>query len=295
MAVKIGNSPESWGVLPDQDPDQTPWNRYLDEVAEAGYRWTELGPYGYLPTDPPRLRSELEARGLGVTAGAVLNPLHDPSTWPDLEEQALRIGDLLASLGATFLNLVAGFYSAEPTGESAGRARLSESEWKQLIETTHRAADLARDRLGLQLLFHPCAGTHVEYEDQIEDLLDQTDADRVSLCLDTGHHAYRGGDPAAFMRKHHRRIPYIHLKSVDGSLLKRVNAENIPFAEAVKMGIMCEPSAGSVDYAGFGQVLREVGYDGFAIVEQDTYRPPIDALMPIAKRARAYTREAGIG
>jgi inosose dehydratase len=54
--LRLGSCPDSWGVWFPDDPGQTPWHRFLDELAEAGYRWLELGPYGYLPTDPARLR-----------------------------------------------------------------------------------------------------------------------------------------------------------------------------------------------------------------------------------------------
>ena len=60
----IGTAPDSWGVWFPDDPKQTPWERFLDEVAESGYKWIELGPYGYLPTDPARLAEELKARDL---------------------------------------------------------------------------------------------------------------------------------------------------------------------------------------------------------------------------------------
>lgn len=90
MSIKIGNSPESWGVVSPDDPDQTPWHRFLDEVTEAGYECIELGPYGYLPTDPVVLRSELEHRGLRVTAAGLLSPLEDPSAWPNLEASSHR-------------------------------------------------------------------------------------------------------------------------------------------------------------------------------------------------------------
>ena len=45
-------------VVPD-DPNQTSYTRFLDEVADSGYQWIELGPYGYLPTDPKKLSDEL--------------------------------------------------------------------------------------------------------------------------------------------------------------------------------------------------------------------------------------------
>ena len=125
--------------------------------------------------------------------------------------------------------------------------------------------------------------------------LEQTDSDRVSLCFDIGHHAYRGGDPVDFMRRHHDRIPYLHLKSIDREVQKKVEAEEIPFATAVGMDMFCEPSMGGVDFLAFRDVLREIDYDGFGIVEQDMYPAPFDKPLPIAKRTRAYLREIGIG
>jgi inosose dehydratase len=293
MAVEIGNSPESWGVLGPSDPEQTPWRRCLDEIAEAGFQWTELGPYGYLPTDPSTLLAELEARGLNLAATGVLSRLDDPAAWPDLQENILKNGELAAAVGARYLNLIDGIFTIGAPGADP-RSRLDESGWKWLIETTHRAAELARDRLGMRLAFHPCADTHVQFEDQIERLLEDTDPDLVSLCLDTGHHAYRGGDPVDFMRRHHDRIPYLHIKSVDAEVRNRVEAENLTMADAVKMGVMCEPSLGTVDFEGFAEVLRDVDYDGIAMVEQDQYRPPLDGLLPLARRTRQYFREVGV-
>src|SRR5437870_6857707 len=295
MNVKIGSAPDSWGVWFPSDPKQTPWLRYVDEVVEAGYERTELGPYGYLPTDLPTLRAELEKRGLRVTASVVMANLEDPSGWPEVERQTLGVGEQLAALGAEFLVLIDDLYSDPNTGKPTGPTRLDESAWKRLIETTHRVAGIARDRFGLTLTYHPHAETHVEYEDQIERFLEETDPERVFLCFDTGHHAYRGGDAVAFMRRHHRRIPYLHLKSVDRDVQKRVEAERIPFGTAVGMDVFCEPSRGAVDFLAFRDVLREIGYDGWAAVEQDMYPAPFDKPLPIAKRTRQYLREIGIG
>src|SRR5207247_1953012 len=50
MKIRLGNGPDSWGVWFPQDPDQVPWDRFLTDVAGAGYRWIELGPYGDLRT-----------------------------------------------------------------------------------------------------------------------------------------------------------------------------------------------------------------------------------------------------
>ena len=295
MNVKIGTAPDSWGVWFPSDAKQTPWERYLDEVRAAGYEWTELGPIGYLPTDPEKLRGELDKRGLKLTGTFVMRHLEDVAAWPDLEKDLDIAGRVLSALGAKLLVLIDDTYTNLFTGESMRPGRLEGDSWKRLIDTTQKIAHLARDRYGFKLVFHPHAETHVEYEDQIEALLAQTDPELVFLCFDTGHHAYRGGDPIAFMRKHHRRIPYLHLKSVDGGIQKQVERENIPFAKAVAMDMFCEPARGMVDFIAFRDVLREIQYDGWATVEQDMYPAPFDKPLPIAKRTREYLRSIGLG
>jgi inosose dehydratase len=117
----------------------------------------------------------------------------------------------------------------------------------------------------------------------------------VSLCLDTGHQAYRGGDPVAFLRKHHKRISYLHLKSVDRDIQKKVEREAIPFAKAVAIDMFCEPSKGAVDFPALRDVLQDVDFQGYGIVEQDMFPAPPDKPFPIAKRTRDYLRQIGIG
>jgi inosose dehydratase len=295
MNIRVGSAPDSWGVWFPSDPRQIPWSRFLDEVAEAGYRWTELGPHGYLPTDLATLRGELGRRGLSACAGFIMKALEDPGVWTGLQAEVRALGANLAALGAPSMVLIDDTYTNVFTGEPLKPAQLAPADWGRLVDTCNRAGALAKKEFGLSLVFHPHADTHVEYEAQIETLLRDTDPACVSLCLDTGHHAYRGGDPVAFMRRHHARISYLHLKSVDAALMERVNRERIPFGRAVGMDMFCEPSRGIVDFKAFRAVLEEVGYDGFAVVEQDMYPAAFDKPLPIARRTRAFLREVGIG
>jgi inosose dehydratase len=295
MDVKIGSAPDSWGVWFPRDDKQIPWQRCLDEIAEAGYRWTELGPYGYLPTDLATLQAELSKRGLRASGTFAMGHLEDEAAWPGLEKQVLGAGESLAYLGAEFLILIDDTYTNLWTGEATAPSKLDEEAWKRLIDRIHQVVDLVADRFGLRVVFHPHAETHVEYEGQIETLLSQTDAEQVLLCLDTGHHAYRGGDPIGFLRRHHQRIPYLHLKSVRPDLQRKVAEENIPFAHAVGMDLFCEPSQGVVDFPALCRVLQEIDYHGYAIVEQDMYPAPFDKPLPIARRTREYLRAIGIG
>jgi inosose dehydratase len=294
--LTIGSAPDSWGVWFAADERQTPWHRCLDEIAEAGYEWTELGPFGYLPTDPATLKQELDKRGLKVSGSFVEGDLSNPDTgWPRIEKQLRGLGPILNQFNARFLVLIPDCYTNLFTGEQIAPSRLDDAAFARLVDTTHRVARIARDDYGLQLVFHPHAQTHIEYEDQIEKLLELTEPALVSIVLDTGHHSYCGGDVVSFMRKHHARIPYLHLKSVDGALRARVAAENIPFAKAVGMGMFVEPSKGVVDFIAFRDLLADIDYKGFGIVEQDMFPAPFDKPLPIAKRTRAYLREIGVG
>ena len=291
--MRIGAAPASWGVWFADDPKQPPWQRYLDEVVEAGYRWIELGPYGYLPTEVSILQAELARRRLKVSAAQVTDVLEEPSVWPALQEKVLRVGELLAGLGGEYLILLDKTYTDAATYQRTAPIRLDRSAWRRLIDNTHNVADIARGEFGLKLLFEPHTASHVEYVDQIETLLHHTDSDRVSLCLDIGHCAYRGGDPVSLVREHRHRICYLHLKNVDPEVKRKVEAEGIPFQAAVGMGVFCELSQGSVDVVALRNLLSEIDYDGWVIVEQGMYPAPFDKPLPIAKRNLAYLRKLG--
>jgi inosose dehydratase len=295
MGITVGTAPDSWGVWFADDPRQPPWQQFLDEVVLAGYDTIEIGPYGYLPADADRLRAELEQRSLRVSAGFVMPDIHRPEQWPAIKDDVARIGQLLSAIGASYLVLIPNVYSDLFTGERTAPTDLDADSWKRLIEGTHMIADLARADFELDVVFHPHAETPVEYEHQIFKFLDDTDADRVSLCLDMGHHAYRGGEVVEFIRNHHDRIGYLHLKSVDAVVRERVERERIPFAKAVAMDMFVEPDRGVLDFNAVRAVLEEVGYQGYGIVEQDIYPSPFDRPLPIARHTRAYLRDVGIG
>jgi inosose dehydratase len=295
MAIKVGSAPAAWGVEAADDPKQTPWHRFLDEVAEAGYEWIELGPPGYLPTDAATLKRELAARGLQVAGGFVMPHLEDRAAWPALERETLAVGARVAELGAKHLVLMDDKYTNLPRGSAIPVPALDDSHWQALIEAAHKVARLASEKFGLRLVFHPHTETHVEHEAQIERFLADTDPAWVGLCIDTGHHAYRGGDPVAFIRKHADRLEYMHLKNVDPAKLAEINARGVPMAVATAEGLFCEPAHGVVDFLALRDALKALDYQGFAIVEQDMYPAPFDKPLPIARRTRAYFREIGFG
>ena len=295
MQVNIGSAPDSWGVWFPADEKQVPWDRCLDEIAAADYEWTEFGPWGYLPADYDTLQHELDKRNLRASGTFIMPHLEDRDAWPEIEKQLREIGKLLQKLQAQFVIIIDDTYSNLWTGENYRDEKLDDEGWDTLIETTSRMCRIVRDDYGLTGVFHPHAETHVEHSEDVERFLNDSDPDLVSLCLDTGHYAYRYGDSAELMRKHHTRISYLHLKSVDANKRDEVNEGAVSFAEAVGNDMFVEPQDGVVDFEAFRDVLTEVDFEGFGIVEQDMYPAPFDKPMPIAKRTREYLREIGIG
>ena len=296
MAIKVGIAPGSWGVGVPGEPGQVPWERFLDESVQAGYEWIEAGLIGYLPTDPEVTRAELRKRGTGVVATTVMKGhLETPEDWPTIEAEVLRAGEFGAALGTRHLVLIDDVYVDNGTGRPALPAKLDESSWKRLIDGTHRVADLVKGEFGLPIAFHGHMDTHVETPDQMEAFLEDTDPERVSLCFDTGHYAFGGGDPVSFLRTHHDRVSYMHFKGLDPAIFEKVKSENIPLKTATEMWVFGEMRRGAIDYAGLAKVIHEVGYDGWAMVEQDMGRPLLDLPLPMATRAREYLREIGIG
>ena len=294
MKVRIASSPDSWGVWTDDDPKSPPWPQFLNESADAGYEAIELGPDGYLPNDVTTLRKELDKRGLRAIGANAIGRLHDPEDWPRLEEVVNRRSALLKELGGRYMVLIGEGHTNGFTGEQVSGKTLSDDGWTRTVAISHRLSELSQKH-GIELVYHPHASAHIEYEDQIETYLKKTDPDLVSLCLDTGHHAYMGGNPVSFMRKHHGRIPYIHLKDVDPEKLRIVNTESLPMSKATGIGVFCEPSEGVIDFVALRDLLIEIGYEGWAVVEQDMYGVSWDTPLPIAKRTLQYYQSIGMG
>lgn len=295
MRIRLGNSPDSWGVWFPDAPEQVPWDRFLDEVAASGYRSLELGPYGYLPTDRTRLRDELDRRGLQPVASFIEAPLEDVERSDEIEARMLELSGWIQEMGGRFLNVIDDAYRDLGTGETVAPATLDEDGWRQLVTTLDRVGALVRDRHGVTLTVHPHVDTYIETTEQVEALLADTDPSAVSLCLDTGHFAYRGGDPIALLRAHPERIPYLHVKNVDASILATAIAEDLPLVRAVQLGVFCEPDAGLLDFRELRAALEELDFDGHLMVEQDMYRPSFDVPMPIAIRTRTYLESIGLG
>lgn len=292
--IRLGTAPDSWGVWFPQHPAQLPWRQFLDEAQAAGYDWIELGPYGYLPTEPAQLEDELASRGLRLSGGTVFAGLHrGPEALERVKENCRQEAELLTALGAGHLILLPEVYT-ELDGSLNQPTDIDADQWNSLTSGTSDLARFLREDFGLELDFHSHADSHVRTQEDIVRFLENTDAEHVQLCLDTGHVAYYRGNSMAIVRAFPERIGYVHLKQVDPTIVQQVEDEVLGFAEAVRRGVMVEPPQGEPALEPLLAELGALGIPLFGIVEQDLFPCAADVPLPIAKRTREYFSACGV-
>jgi inosose dehydratase len=293
--LQLGSCPDSWGVWFADDARQTPWPRFLDELAGAGYRWLELGPYGYLPTDPARLVDELGKRDLSCAGGTVAGVGGPHRDFATVLAETRKVAALTSALGAENLIFVpVPGYRDDVTGAYREPAELSAELWRALVDNSNTLGQVLAEEYGLKLRFHPHADYHVETQAQTERFLEETDPAYVSLCLDTGHLAYRRADVPAIIRKYPDRIGYVHIKQMDPAIADRAVRDDLPFGQAVAQGASVEPPAGLPDVPSVLAALAELDAEIFVVVEQDMYPVDFDLPLPIATRTRQYLNTVGL-
>ncbi|GAA1438465.1 sugar phosphate isomerase/epimerase family protein [Leifsonia poae] len=287
--LRIGTAPDSWGVWFADDPRQIPWQRFLDEVVSAGYTWIELGPYGYLPTDPHQLQDELGSRGLKLSAGTVFTGLHKGGDqYQRAWDQALAVAGLATAVGAEHLVVIPDLWRSDATEEVLESRTLDDEQWARLAAGHDRLGKALLEEFGVRQQFHSHADSHVGTQREVERFLTETDGRYTNLCLDTGHLAYYLGDPLRLIGAYPERIGYLHLKQVDRDILAETLKNDVPFATAVARGVMTEPPTGEPPFAPIIEAVSAIDPSIFAIVEQDMYGTDIDRPLPIARRTREH-------
>jgi inosose dehydratase len=295
MGIQIGNAPCSWGVEFAQDPRNPPWRSVLSECAEAGYKGIELGPVGFMPEDPVELGEALAEFDLQLIGGVVFRPYHDPAAWEDVLDATHRTCKALRAHGAEHLVLIDSISPRRaPTAGRAGEAeQMGKSEWQGFRDRIAESARIGAEEYGLTVGIHAHAAGFMDFEPELERLLDEVDDTLLKICFDTGHHSYAGFDPVAFMKRHMGRISYMHFKDIDPKVKADVIAKRTGFYDACGQGIFCKLGQGDVDFPPVRQLLLEAGFEGWCTVEQDI--DPTQDVTPLADNRdnRDYLQSIG--
>ena len=298
MTLQVANAPVSWGIYEFEGiTPKYPYTTVLDQIAETGYVGMELGPWGYLPTDPEVLRPELAKRNLKMLSSFVPVNFADESAHAAGEAHALMVGGLLAELGAVCIVLADNNGSIPDLVQQAGRrhgSALSRDQWDVYAKGVNRVAHAVYDQLGLKVVFHHhCAG-YVETMEEVRNLMNRADQELVGLCLDTGHWHYAGGDAVKAVKEYGERVRYLHLKDCDPGIRELAIAERMDYFAAVAAGVFCELGRGDVDFGTLIGEMSALGYDGWAIVEQDILTDDLEAPRQSARRNREYLKTLGL-
>jgi inosose dehydratase len=267
----VAAAPCSWGVNFSDHPGNPAWTQVLDEAASAGFTAIDLGPVGFMPTDPVRLSAELTARSLSISAGGLFDPLTDEHAFPAIVEKTRRSCELLRALGAPRFVIIDDISEArgKTAGRSAAAVRLDPTAWAALMRRITELAHIARDDYGVAAFLHPHAGSYIEFEDEIARAMEELPEELVGLCVDTGHSVYSGLDPVGLIRQYGSRVGHMHFKNVDARVLAACIADGTDFFSAVSRGVFSLLDDGVVDFVSVRDALSAIGYSGFAVVEQD--------------------------
>ena len=293
--IVVANAPVSYGAFEMTvgiDPHVPNGIDVLDEVAGAGYAGIDLGPVGYLGRGG-ELGTRLRERGLGL-AGAYLElPYWDggalDAAWPALEE-VLDAFDAVGPIDGkpgprpTLAAMGTDARHAQPGRAVSDRSLgLDDAGWERFGEGLARVVARSRER-GYEPTFHPETGTYVEAPWEIERVLEVSD---VGLCLETGHLMVGGGDPVRAVRDWGRRINHVHLKDARASVVAGIVQDGAPSSAIWQREAFAPLGEGDLDADGVLEALRAIGYDGWLVVEQDSYPKTPERFAQAAADQRA--------
>jgi inosose dehydratase len=298
--IKIANAPCSWGALEfDLDGKAAPYARVLDEMQATGYAGTELGDWGFMPTEPGALSRELSRRSLELLGAFVPVDFSNPAAHAAGEAAAVKVAALLRKVGGASAFVVLADENGKHPARTASAGRitpdqgLSEAQWTVFAAGVERVARTVKAKTGLRTVFHHhCAG-FVETPAEVETLLARTDPALVGLCLDTGHYRFGGGDPRAALQAFGERIWHVHFKDCQPEVAARSRSCGWDYFESVRQGVFCELGKGEVDFPAVTAELRRLGYQGWIVVEQDVL-PGMGAPRECADHNRRYLTSIGL-
>jgi len=298
--IKIANAPCSWGALEfDLQGKPATYDVVLDEMQKTGYEGTELGDWGFMPTDPAVLKAELAKRSLTMLGAFVPVALKDETTHQKGEEAALKVAHLLSAVegSSPVIVLADNNGSIAERTQNAGRVTaamgLSEAEWVTFAKGVERIAKAVKKETGMRLVFHHHCGGYVETPAEIDKLLELTDPSLVGICLDTGHYQFAGGDPVKFLQNNAKRVWHMHFKDCEPAIAEQSRKEGWDYFKSVEKGVFCELGKGAVDFKSVKAELEKQGFEGWIVVEQDVL-PGMGKPFDSALRNRQFIKSIGL-
>lgn len=298
--IQIANAPCSWGALEfELEGKSLGFDQVLSEMIETGYAGTELGDWGFMPTNPQKLamvlnNKRLQLLGAFVPVAMAIEDAHEAGV-----ELALKTAGLMYDAGYknAFIVLADENGSIEERTKNAGRITpemgLTEKQWRTFAMGAEKVAQAVKDKYGMRTVFHHHCGGFVETPQEVAKLMELTDPSLLGLCLDMGHFAFGGGDPVNALTKYYKRIWHVHFKDFDPKVGQDAIEKKYDYFKTVEEGAFCELGKGNVDFQSIVNILNEKGFDGWIVVEQDVL-PGMGAPKKCAANNREFIKSLGL-
>lgn len=274
MSVRVGISPIAWqnDDLPDITSEFT-MEQALKEAREIGYTGVERGQR--MPQDTESLRVYLDRYQLALCGGWCSGNL----LVNDIETEKAAIKqqvEQFIALGAPCIvyaecsNTVQGQLGTPVNN----RPRLSSDEIKSYGRKLSEIAKWTTD-LGMPLAYHHHMGSIIEAEAEVDALMEGS-SDQVTLCFDSGHLLFGGGDVMATLNRWANRVHHVHFKDIRPDIVADVRENDRSFLDAVIAGAFTVPGDGCIDFQAIANVLKGMNYEGWIVVEaeQDPAKAP---------------------
>jgi len=298
--IQVANAPCSWGALEfELEGESLGYQQVLDEMAETGYSGTELGDWGFMPSEPKELRRILHERKLELLGAFVPVALANSKSHKAGVDLALKTAGLMHEAGypGAFVVLADENGSVEERTKNAGRITpamgLSKEQWLTFAAGAELVASAVKERYGMRTVFHHHCGGYVETPGEVETLMKLTDPELLGLCLDMGHYAFGGGDPLRALEAYYSRIWHVHFKDFDPEVGKASLENAFDYFKSVEEGVFCELGKGNVDFQAIVQMLGRKDYNGWVVVEQDVL-PGMGSPKICAANNRNFIKSLGL-
>ncbi|WP_099352550.1 myo-inosose-2 dehydratase [Fredinandcohnia onubensis] len=285
--IKLGCAPIAWtnDDMPELGMENT-FEQCISEMALAGYAGTEIG--NKYPRDPDTLKRYLEPRNLQV-ASAWFSAFLTIKPFEETKQSFILHRDFLHAMGAKVIVVSEQGHSIQGQKETPlfeEKPVYTDMEWDLFTSGLEALGVLAQEK-GMEIVYHHHMGTGVQTTAEIERLMENTEANKVSLLFDTGHLVFSGENPLEVFNKYQSRIKHIHFKDIRKQVAKEIMEQKDSFLTAVKKGVFTVPGDGIIDFRPIMDAIIESGYEGWIVVEAE--QDPAKANpFEYALRAKKY-------
>jgi inosose dehydratase len=220
--------------------------------------------------------AKMRAAGVQITGVYQALPLHEPSKRDEMRSKISAVATFLKTAGASYIAL--GW--AVPWQQGHGLYQRTPADVKQTVRAADELGRLAIEEHGIPLALH--AESDIPKQ-MVLQILDETNPKYLRLCADVGHLTAMGLDALATVKTYASRLTASHWKDFDPKLPAP------SWAGKDRTGDFVELGKGIVNFHGLGDFYREIGFDGWVMMELDRSHEP--TIMISATKMKSYVTD----